>query len=167
MAVAVALCAAAITGCKPTEKNYKAAYDAAIAKRAKDSKPNEDVPEGVELIREGAPRRTLVAGDTLWVRTEPLSGYGADASTPVAHYNIVIASYKMPANAAAQSANFAAEGWKSRVLKNRDELFYVVAAQCSTIEETASQLRTFKKRYPRMHYVGLPDGPFVAETPRR
>lgn len=163
----ILLCAIALSACKPTEKNYKAAYDAAIAKRTAATKTADDLTDGHEIQREGAPRKVIQNGDTLLVLTARLSGYGDDASAPVKRYNLAVGAYKMPANAVAQTAALKEDGWDARVLQTHDGVFYVIAAQSDDRDEIAAKLKTFRKRYPEMHFVGMPDGPVAIEAARR
>ena len=167
MACALLIGAGALSGCKPTEKNYKAAYDAAVAKRTAAASTADDLTDGHTMQREGGPRSEVLNGDTLMIRTERLTGFGAGADAGVKRYNLVVASYKMPANAEAQAAALKADGWEARVLRTGSDTFYVVAAQSDNREDIAVKLKAFRKRYPKMQYVGMPDGPVVEEAMSR
>ena len=85
----------ALASCKPTERNYKQAYDSALAKRQK-AEAETMIPASGLLSDEG-PQQRIVGGDTLYVSTERLRALSGDE--PVSPYNVAVAMYKMNTNA--------------------------------------------------------------------
>ena len=70
-ALSLLLLVCLLAGCKPSEKNYRAAYEVAVAKRQSEAP---DLSAGLgDAVRDGAPKRHEVGGKTVWVLTEPLS----------------------------------------------------------------------------------------------
>lgn len=152
-----------LAGCKPSEKNYRAAYDVAVAKRQKDA-PDTSAGLG-DAVRDDAPARREVDGKTVWVRTEPLSR--VDAQGAPAAWNVVVAAYKMTANARSHAERLQAEGYDSSLLKNSDGMIYVVAATPGSLQEAAGFIEEFKGKHKDAVYVGLPEGPTVLSPGRR
>lgn len=150
-------------GCKPSEKNYRAAYDVAVAKRQKDA-PDPYAGLG-DAVRDDAPARREVDGKILWVRTEPLTC--ADDRGSVAPWNVAVAAYKMAANARSHAERLKSEGYGSLLLKNSDGMIYVVAATPGSLQEAAEFIEKFKVKHPEAIYVGLPEGPTVLSSGRR
>lgn len=150
-------------GCKPSEKNYRAAYDVAVAKRQKDAP---DTAAGLgDAVRDGAPVRREIDGKTLWVLTEPLSRVdGQGAPDP---WNVAVAAYKMTANARSHAERLSGEGYESSLLKNSDGMIYVIAATPVSLSEAAEFIRRFREKHPDTVYVGLPEGPTVVSSGKR
>ena len=57
-------------GCKPTEKNYKAAYDAALSRRQEVAQ--EQMRPATGLLSDDGPQMRIVGGDTVYVLRERL-----------------------------------------------------------------------------------------------
>lgn len=144
-AVAAALLLA-LGACKPNEKQYKAVYEAAIAKRDATGDPVENTI--YEKYRNQA-RQTLIplGADTLAVQTEFI-GYtkdgGASRETTL-RYNVVVGRFKQVFNAKAMRGRLASLGYGNPfILHTREPLYYVVAATCPTAREALEQLRRVK-----------------------
>lgn len=149
---ALALCVAA---CKPTETNYKAAYDVAQAKRASEAAEH---PEGI--VREGDPEWRKIGNDSLLVKQQPLARLDGDTAK-IYPVNVAIASYRMRANAVAHADGLRSQGLNSRVLQNRDEYYYVIAAQYDSIQPALTFIPEYMKNHPDDMYAGLPGRPVV------
>ena len=78
MLLGMALAAVVLTGCKPTEKNYRAAYDAAVSKR---EKVNESLAAD-GLISEDAPRKQMIDGEEFYFAIDGVKAesYGSAAA---------------------------------------------------------------------------------------
>lgn len=144
-----------LPACKPTEKNYKAAYDAAIAKLQKEN--SDPLLNAQGAIRDGAPLIRLVDGDTVWIRREHLLAEAPD-TLPIEPFNVAVAAYKMAANAASQVEVLRQEGYKALCLRTPANSFYVIAGSLTTLREAATFIKEYKKRHPDIPFVGLPEG---------
>lgn len=143
--------------CKPTEKNYKTAYDVAIQKRDRQQADLELMSGGAKIIRPDEPDKRVIDGDTINIRTIHLSAIDPDRS-PLMPYNVVVGAYKMPANAFGQQEGLCAEGYASRVVIGPEGMYYCVASGFKDIKEAAEFIKKFRKKYPSTIYVGMPSG---------
>lgn len=145
----VALAAVVLTGCKPTEKNYKAAYDAAVSKR---EKANESLAAD-GLISEDGPREHRINGDTYYMLNENLSvAAGEDALKPV---NVAVAVFKMPTNARSGAASLKDKGYGARAAQAPGDKWYVIAGSFDSLDDAASFIKGFKTKNPDFQYIGL------------
>lgn len=152
----------AMTGCKPTEKNYKSAYDAALAKRsAEAADPDLNLPSG-GYRRVGDPEMKSVNGKDypyLFVRLKPRSEGAAMKA-----YNVAVSVYKMPTNCDAQVADLRSEGYPAFGAETGDDRFYVIIGSYPTLEEAASGVDEYTSENKEAVYVGLPS-PVIIRTP--
>lgn len=112
-----------LPACKPTEKNYKAAYD--LAQR----RERDDLDEELfrKMKQEGLPKMEIFGTDTLRVAPrEPLLIYWNPAvnDTPQENglgvpriYSLVIGIYRNPANALAHASQFLPDGANAAQIK--------------------------------------------------
>lgn len=132
--------------CKPNETQYKAAYEAAVAKRDSKGDPVENTI--YNRYRQQA-RQTYIPlnGDTLAVQTEFI-GYTKDGGATregTQRYNVVVGSFKQVFNARAMRERLAGLGYENPfILHTREPLYYVVAATCSTAQEALDELKRVK-----------------------
>lgn len=153
-----------LTGCKPTEKNYKAAYDVALAKRqAEQSDPDMNLP-GSDYQRLDAPQ-TKKIGDKEYnyqfVRLNPL-----DDSVTMNPYNVAVSVYKMPTNCEAQVSDLKEAGYKAFGAKSGDDKYYVMIGSYSTLEDATAAVDSYVKKNKNAFYVGLDDKPVIVQTKR-
>lgn len=143
-------------GCKPTEKNYKAAYDAAMI-----HKENSLADRGVTVPLQGDASIALrkVGSDSIWVSHSRFSIDNPDSDGQIAapgRYGVAVASFRMPTNARAMSSDLRKKGYKSVAATDGREKWVVVADFYSSLEEAAAGIREFQKRNPQYIYVGQP-----------
>lgn len=153
-AAAVMLAAAS---CKPTEAGYKAAYDAAQAKRTAEQ---DDAAMYGGMFMEGAPHWRRIGADSVLYLQQPLAPLDGD-SAAVANVNVAIASYKMNTNAKAHTERMKNSGLKARVLRNNKNSFLVIVAQYDSIQPAVSFIEDYIKSHPDDMYSGLPGRPIV------
>lgn len=142
-----------LPACKPTENNYKAAYEAAKNKREKDaSDPDIYIPGG-KLIDDNAPQKQTIEGLEYFVRYEPLKL--VDGEGPLKRFNVAVASYKMTANALSHWERLSKEYPGAIVLQNDKELYLVCTGSFATPAEAAEAVTMFIQRHPDAQFVGL------------
>lgn len=182
---------AMLTACKPTENNYKAAYEAALNKR-KDADENVR-GEGHKLIDNGGARVATVRGksypivtdflkpadnpsenktkeskDNLSASLTPSSASGSATVEEPDNYRVVVARYKMPTNAFAQASNLRDAGFhEAHVMTDREERYNVVAGQYASLDEAAACAERLMSKLPNTSFVGLDGMPLIIENPRR
>lgn len=164
-----------MTGCKPTENNYRTAYEAALAKRERAvADADMGIPEG-GLISLDGPRTRDVGGETVYVESRPLQltapsdvPEGGNVAKDAPHperYNVVVGKYRMATNAIGQVGQLKGNGYAGAFPAHSDkDTQYAVAAAFDSIEEAAVFIRDFKSSNPEMKYVGLPDAPVIIEN---
>ena len=150
-------------GCKPTEKNYKAAYDAALKKReAAAVDADMMIPAGA-LQQIGGPQKRKIGDVEVYMLVEPIRQI-ADSGVAMRRYNVAVASYKMQTNSSAQVADLVSQGYNAFEAENGDQKFYVISAAFDTPEDAAAFISQYKVKSPDASYVGLPDAPVIIES---
>lgn len=154
-----------LPGCKPTEKGYKAAYDAALNKReAVKEDIDVDLPEGAIQSVDG-PQLREVDGVKVYVynlRIRPTE----DGKKLPAEYNIAVGSYKMNTNCRAQVETLINEGYENAFeAKDADGMYYSVVASFPKLSEAVKFYEEFRKSKDRV-YVGLPSAPVIIYSRR-
>jgi len=153
-----------LSSCKPTEENYKAAYDAAVKKR--EAENQDRIGQGVRIEAIDAPRKVNVSGVELGIKTLYLHPEENTSGIQPA-YCIVVARYKMPTNARGQVAGLKESGYNNAtVMSDADQMYLVVADVADSLENAARKVSDYRKRYPENTYVGLGGDVLVIERPR-
>ena len=134
------IAAAMLTACKPSEKNYKAAYEAAKAKES--ATPLEETIYA-NIRKEARHRNIVVGSDTLPLTTQYVT-FTTQAGGSVANfhrYNIVVAQFKQLFNAKAMLQRAIDAGYADAlVVQTREPLYYVVARSVKTPSEAREAL---------------------------
>lgn len=157
---AVALLA---VGCKPTEKNYQAAYEAAQNKKKTEAIDNDMVLPAGGLQRLDAPRSIEVDGEKLNVKHVFIK-YAGDGEAPaMERYNVAVAKYKMPTNARAQSEDLRTRKYEAFPVEGNDGYFYVIGGTFPSLNQAVSFVREYKKNNGTEQLVGLEGEPLVIE----
>ena len=136
--------------CKPTERNYKLAYDKA---RQKARQGLTDEQYDIMLLNSLPPyRHTLTdsvrtfAEPVIWQYT-PLAVDSGRKQTP-APYNLTVGKYSMLTNAKAHADRLAGDGWRSVVLRNGEPVYYVVVKMSANLDTIARAAHDYAARYP-------------------
>lgn len=153
----------ALSGCKPTEQNYRAAYDAAQEKRKAAAARDEDsgVIPGV-MQRFGEPVKKVVNGDTLNVSHEYLHFEGGTENV-MHRWNVAVAKYKMPTNCASQSSRLAGDGYPAFYVKGSQGSYYVIASSFETLDDAAKFVKEYVRKHKNTAYIGLDGSPLIIE----
>lgn len=155
-----AVMACGLWGCKPTEKNYKAAYDAALNKRQQVD-PDIQIPGGTLLV-DGAPRKILVNGDSVYISNEKLKF--EDGLEHVKHrYSVAVGSYKMLTNCSAHVSDLFSKGYEAFAAESSAGKYYAIAGSFKSLDEAASFAVSYAEREKKAPFVGLPGAPVIFE----
>lgn len=151
---------AMLTGCKPTEKNYQAAYDAAKAKREK-----ANVELGLPatgLLSDDGPMLRIVDGDSIFVARERLRIPNdiPEVDRPK-EFSVGVGVYKMSTNARAAAEDLKKTGYPARAFETTGERWYLIADSFKTLTEAKEFVKSFRKTHPGYPYIGLPGSPVV------
>lgn len=156
--ISAALAALMLVSCKPTENNYRTAYDAALRKRAEVEEQQMRPVTG--LLSDDGPQLRVVDGDSLFVSRERLRQL--DGSRPGGHWAVAVGLFKIDTNAKASAADLAAAGWKSAIpAKVPGGGFYALADTVVSLDEARVSAAKFKRDFPDYPYVGLPGAPVL------
>lgn len=151
----MALAAIALTSCKPTEKNYREAYDVAVSKR---EKVNESLAAD-GLISEDGPRREIIGGDTLYFVNDVIRH--EDGNTPFKALNVAVAVFNMNTNARSGAASLKGKGYDAQAARALDDKWYVIAGSFDTMDDTREFITRFIRENPGYPYIGLSGSPVI------
>ncbi|MBD5212780.1 MAG: SPOR domain-containing protein [Bacteroidales bacterium] len=154
------------SGCKPTENNYKAAYEAAQAKRQKDLEDKDILIPGGKLFSEDDPQPFKVHGIDLLARHEQLKLICGDEAQ-FHKYNVAIASFKMDANARSYWERLKDSYPDAVVVQNVRQIYFVCIGSYESEQGAALACEEFRKRNPDCPYVGIPQAQPVIEIKPR
>lgn len=154
-----------IVGCKPTEKNYKSAYDAAVNKRQASETLDSDlgIPGG-KLQQVDGPATRVVNGDTVYVTIQHLK-FIDGVEHEMHRYNVAVCAYKMKTNCAALVSDLFSKGYQAFGVQDPEGMFYVIAGSFNTLDEAAAFDRSFRTKEAQHVYSGLPSAPVIIEKP--
>lgn len=147
-----------LVGCKPTEANYRAAYDSAKAKR--EAAAAEQMRPASGLLSDDGPQRRIIEGDTLFVDHVALRL--EDSTKPPGRWAVAVGKFKMDTNARAGAAALRDAGWPGALhAKGQGGYHYTVPATTTSLDSARIISRQFVKRNPGYPYVGLPGSPVL------
>lgn len=152
-----------MAACKPTEKNYKAAYQAALDKKAKDKAADDDL--GLpQLISDEGPQKAVFAGVEIPMLRIPLSPW-PKGETRIYPCNVAVARYLMQANAMSHCERLAEEGYGAYMLTDAKGNIYVCIAGTESGEAAAEKAAEYRNRHPGTTYPGIEEGsPLLLES---
>lgn len=151
---------AAFTSCKPTERNYREAYDLARSKREK------------TMLETGAPgflqtdqgiRLSMVGNDSVWISdqlaqpVDPVTRLGNGERA----YGVAISKYRMATNANAQASDLRKGGEDPTVARDGEGNHYVLIAVAPTEGKALEAMRAYMVSNPGTYFVGLPGRPIL------
>ena len=115
-----------LPACKPTEKGYKSAYDAALGKReAVKADIDVDLPEGAIQDFDGAQLRD-VDGVKVYVLNQRIKPSDEGKALP-GSYNVAVGTYKMITNCRAQSDSLKEAGYNAFPAQEQDGMYFTIA----------------------------------------
>lgn len=138
---AILLCTA--SACKPTEANYRAAYEltaSRTAERERDGLTDEEY----ELIRrENAPKRMLIGSDSVAYEHKTITPVQAETSGAPRRYNLAVGRFAMSTNASSMRDRLHTAGMRAFIAKDAEGKYVVVAEAADTEASMAEALRRF------------------------
>lgn len=149
-----------VCACKPTENNYRTAYETAQAKKTVEHTTEEELGMP-ELTNTDGPRRIRIGHDTAYVYHEPLTLHGDNPSKSTLGACVAVGKYKMTANAQSDAEALRAEGYNAFLLQTPRGEYYTCIGSASSLEEAVKIMRQFMQRHPKRPYIGLPGEPVI------
>lgn len=145
-----------MSGCKPTEKGYQQAYDAAKNKREQADPDEELLTGGHKLLSQESTNWKVIAGDSLQLQhkfLKPTDGAKWPQSGP---YRLAVAMLKMTTNAKSMLADLQGKGSLTPVVAtDGKDTYYIIAGSATYVDSLGNVLSSFKKENPKFQYIGL------------
>ena len=150
-----------LAGCKPTERGYQQAYDAAKQKREQVQRENMLPAEGLQS--DEGPQQRVISGDTVYVDRQRLR---TEEGQPLPKsWYVAVGVYKMNTNAKANAARLREKGWKeAQAVKGQQGRWYTMAAGAGSLDSVRVIAKQFKKENKQYPYVGLPGSPVLVSA---
>lgn len=156
--VSAALVALTFVGCKPTEKNYKAAYDAALARRQQAAE--EQMRPVTGLLSDDGPQLRVIDGDSVYVVKERLRT--PDGKRPEGKWAVAVGVYKMDTNAKAAADAIRHKGFREAAVANATGgKHYTIAGTAESIDSARVVSKVFRMALPDYPFIGLPGAPVL------
>ena len=142
--------------CKPTEKGYQQAYEAAKSKRQQKD-PDEDLlTGGHKLLNEAPSNWRVLDGDSLQLEhklIKPIKDSKWPQSGP---YRLAVAMFKMTTNANSMLEDLKKGRSLTPVIAtDGKDTYYIVVGSATYVDSLGNVLSTFKKENPGFQYIGL------------
>lgn len=142
--------------CKPTEKGYRQAYEAAKSKRDQADPDDDLLTGGHRLLTEGATNWKVIAGDSLELKhlfLKPIDGAAWPQSGP---YRLAVAMLKMTTNANSMLEDIKRKGTlKPVIATDGKDTYYIIAGSATYPDSLGNVLKTFRRENPGFQYIGL------------
>lgn len=155
--------AISLTSCKPTEKNYKAAYDAALGKREAVKADIEENMAVGPLQQVDGPQLKVVDGVEVYLLNKIIKP-DVEGKNLTGQYNVAVGCYKMNTNCKAQAEALRQEGYDAFPAKDPEDMYYTIAGSFPDLAEAVKFYKEYQKNKNRV-YVGLPDAPIIIFSP--
>lgn len=159
----VGLAACLLPACKPTESNYKAAYDKAAEAAERRNREMNTGTDGKILESMDAPRIQVIDGDTVMVSAARMRVFEESEQSVNTNKNIgvAVARYTMPTNARRHVEELRKEYPEALIVTDGDGNFYVVTGRYESLPEAASQIKRYRANHAKDSTIGLPLGPLA------
>lgn len=151
--------------CKPTEQNYRLAYEKAQEKARAGLEDWEyelmvenDLPP---YMRTATDSVRGISENVIWQYT-PDTVNGGRPMNP-ARYNLAVGKYTMLTNARGHTDRLASEGWPAVLLRNGKPEYFVVICMTDSLDEAADAAHRYTARYPH-GTVSLPEPLVIVST---
>ncbi len=146
-------------GCKPTEKGYRQAYEAAKSKREQKDPDEALLTGGHKLLSEEASNWRVIDGDSVQVEHKFLKPTDGAKWPQAGPYRLAVAQLKMTTNAKSMLADLKnGDNLKPLVATDGKDTYYVIAGTASYLDSLGNVLSTFHRDNPGFQYIGLPEG---------
>ena len=150
-----------LAACKPTEQNYKSAYDKAYEAAQQKKEQEAASATGAKLESLDGPRRDSFDGQEFLVGHEKLKPYETSIPADGLTYGVAISKFRMPTNARRQLDDIIKDYPEAFVATDGNEGFYLVIARVAAIHDAAAPIREFLRSNPSAGFMGLPGAPVV------
>lgn len=161
--LAIALAAIAMSSCKTTEANYRAAYEKVVADRNGD---DDDLGVYGKLRKQINTVEVIAGSDTIPVKMIHVSVTTdkGEAARPMRRYCVAVGQFKQRFNAMSLKERLVAQGYADAfVVATSEPYYYVVASDHDSAADASEALAEFERTAP----VAMRDPlPFILADPR-
>lgn len=158
---ALAFLILATASCKPTEKNYQAAYDRAFEAAQRRAQAQESSATGATLNSMEGIRTEVVGSDTLLVGGNSVRPFETTIRPDGNSIGIAVANYKVPTNARRHLADLKKEYPDALIATDGEDNYYVMVKRVASLPDAADALRVFDLAHPSYSYLGLSGRPLL------
>lgn len=161
--IACAVCALMFAACKPTEKNYRAAYDVAIAKK----QAEQESLSADGLVAEDAPKARYIDGDTLYFANEIITvdkdfaPFKESGAADLKALNVAVGVFKMNTNARAGATALRSQGFDAFPVKAMGGKWYIIGGSFDNLDGARAFIKEFRAKNPDYPYIGLNGHPVL------
>lgn len=171
--IIIAVGVLALTACKPTEKNYRSAYDIAVNKR----QAEQQALDAEGLVSEDAPKPRYIDGDTLYFANEiirmdedfapykdaksKVAAEGTPVENPLKALNVAVGMFKMNTNARSGASDLRDKGFSAFPVRAQGGKWYIIAGSFDTLDSARVFIKDFTRRNPSFPYIGLNGRPVI------
>ncbi len=149
-------------GCKPTEKGYQQAYDAAKAKREYVDPDAELLTGGHKLLDENSTNWVALGTDTLQLQHFHLKPENGEAWPQTGPYRLAVAMFKMNTNSSSMLNDIKKGNLTPIAATDGKDRHFIIAGSATTADSLSQVLATFRKENPGFRHIGLtPEEPIV------
>lgn len=144
--------------CKPTEKNYRAAYDAAKAKREYKDPDEELLTGGHRLLSDDATNWVVLGKDSLQTERIWLKPYDGSMWPQSGPYRLAVAMFKMSTNATSILDDLKKHKELTPIVaQDGQKRLFLIAGSATKPDSLGAVLTTFRKAVPDFTYIGMTD----------
>lgn len=147
------------SACKPTEKNYRTAYEKASQAAERKAAEEAVATDGHILESLDGPRIHVVDGDTVMIGHEMAKPIEAGRSGETGRMGIAVARYTMQTNARRHAEDISAEYPAAFVAKDGQDNYYVMIKRVPNVDAAIEPVRIFRISHPGYRYIGLGNAP--------
>lgn len=143
-------------GCKPTEKGYQQAYDAAKAKREYVDPDEELLTGGHKLLDENSSNWVALGKDTLQLQHFYLKPENGEPWPQKGPYRLAVAMFKMNTNSNSLLRDITGKSTlKPVVATDGKDRHFIIAGSATTADSLQYVLQTFRKENPGFRCIGI------------
>ncbi len=143
-------------GCKPTEKGYRTAYEAAKSKRDKVDPDDAVLTGGHRLLDENASNWKVIGNDSLQLQHLFLSPQPGSKWPQSGPYRLAVAMFKMTTNANSMLKDIKGKGTLTPIIASDGQgRHFIIAGSATYADSLGNVLATFRKENPGFQYIGL------------
>lgn len=152
----ILLMALTFGGCKPTEQNYRAAYDKAYEAAQRKAEAETTGAEGTRLESIDGPRSEQIGRENIAVASVIVKPADAAVVLPEeANVAVAVARYTMPTNAYRNADDLRQDFPEAFVATDGRDNYYVVIATAPSKEDAAEITSRFRSTHPDYPYLGI------------